>query len=69
MFVYFQEPGSVSVWTILSGFLGSAVLGSIISLFGIWLQNKAQAVQLKVSREMEMRRDIYFLGAEALGKM
>lgn len=57
------------MWTIVGGFLGSAALGSIIALVGIWLQNRAQAQQQKVAREMEMRREIYFLGAEALGKM
>lgn len=65
----FQEPNPLNMWTIVGGFLGSAALGSIISLIGVWLQNKGQAKQQRVAREMEMRRDIYFLGAEALGKM
>jgi thioredoxin-like negative regulator of GroEL len=36
---------------------------------GIWLQNRAQFLQQKVAREMELRREIYLLGAESLGKM
>lgn len=63
------QTTTINISTIILGFLGSAALGSIISLFGIWRQNKSQDKRQKVAMETEMRREIYFLGAEALGKM
>ncbi len=65
----FQDPNAITTSTLITALLGSVVLGSIISLVGIWLQDFFQRKQQARTREMEMRREIYFLGAEALGKM
>lgn len=62
------QTNSTSIYPIIFGFLG-VIIGSLISFLGLWLQNKAQDRRQQKAIEIEMRREIYFLGAEALGKM
>jgi len=82
MFLYFQEaaPQTSQLPTIVVAILSSGVLGSLLTLLGVWLQNRAnsnrstnelasQANERRIEREMALRREIYLLGAEALGKM
>jgi|GEM_PF-4762561 len=79
----FQDPtqagGSLIPSIVFSGLL-SGIVGASVTLLGVWLQNRAnlnrQNAQLaadkeqrRVEREMSLKRDIYLVGAEALGKM
>ncbi|KXK01228.1 MAG: hypothetical protein UZ17_ACD001001857 [Acidobacteria bacterium OLB17] len=62
-------PNAVSAWGTFGSPLIIAVVASGITLLGVWLQTRAQAAQQKIAREMELRRELYLQGAEALGKM
>jgi hypothetical protein len=69
---FFQDPNPAptnSIATIILAILGSGVLGALLALLGVYMQNRAQSREKKIDREMTLRRDIYLLGAEAVGKM
>jgi hypothetical protein len=80
--MYFEETTQTAsqLPAILVAILGSGVLGSLIALSGVYLQNHgndrrhreqlaAQAAEKEKERTMALRRDIYIEGADALGRM
>jgi hypothetical protein len=84
MFVFFQEQSSNMLWgyipaVLFSGII-SGIVGALIALYATKLQNQAhaqrqkeslehEANQRKLEREMNLRREIFLSGIEAVGKM